>query len=240
MLSRSIPTLLLCSSLGLSMAPSASAGLTGHIDILSKYVGRGITAPLESDGPAVQGGLDYTSADGWYAGYMFSTLSYSYAPISKPNAKSTEHDFIGGYNGKWGDFAYTLGVTGYYYDPGEDARALETKLGLTYNEFNVSVFTLLNDAALGNAGDTYWLGTYTKGLPKDFTFSGQLGFYSYCKQADNLNTSESAGFRHLSLILTHPIGTTGATWGLQYIIGGKDRMGIQQGNSVVGSLVFGF
>ena len=78
---------------GAVLAQPAFADVTGHIDLVSKYVLRGITttygpdknAPLgnkggdapESDGPAVQGGVDYVHDSGFYAGYWFSTLGYN-------------------------------------------------------------------------------------------------------------------------------------------------------------------
>lgn len=228
--------------LALAFAPAANAGLTGHVDVVSKYILRGITMPAsngpEQDGPAMQGGVDYVADNGFYVGYWFSTLSYDATSGTGRNA--TENDFYAGYNGKTGGFGYTVGGTYYVYSPGKNSDALETKLGLSYGDFGVTAQTLLKDVFWGNQGDTYFLATYTKTLPKDFTFTGQLGAYSYKKDGEFATSTESAAFRHLTLGLTHPIGTTGATWGLQYIIGGKDRMSIKQDNQLVGSLVVGF
>lgn len=229
--------------LAFALAPAANAGLTGHVDVVSKYILRGITLAPESDGPAVQGGLDYTTDSGFYVGYWFSTLGYSYKALDGVSStqNSTENDFYAGYNGKVAGFGYTVGGTVYYYNPGWESTGFETKLGLTYGDFGLTAQTLLNDVTYGNTGDTYWVASYTKALPKDFTFSGQLAAYSYKKSGDFVPTStESAAFRHLTLGVTHPIGTTGATWGLQYILGGKDRMGNKQDNQLVGSLVVGF
>lgn len=225
--------------LALACSPAAHAGLTGHVDVVSKYILRGITMAPEQDGPAVQGGVDYAADNGIYVGYWFSTLGYSADPGKSQN--STENDFYAGYNGKLGSVGYTVGGTYYLYTPGKDTNVLETKLGLSYGDFAFTAQTLLGDVTYGNTGDTYWVASYTKGLPKDFTFSAQLGAYTYKKDGDFITgTTESSAFRHLTVGVTHPIGTTGATWGLQYIIGGKDRMGVKQDNQLVGSLVVGF
>jgi len=229
--------------LALAFAPAAHAGLTGHVDVVSKYVLRGITMPAsagpEQDGPAMQGGLDYVADSGFYAGYWFSTLGYD--ANSGSGRTSTENDFYAGYNGKAGDFGYTVGATYYVYSPGEDFNALETKLGLSYGAFSVTAQTALQDVIWANTGDTYFLATYTKALPKDFTFTGQLGAYYYTEDGDFITgTTETMALRHLTVGVTHPIGTTGATWGLQYVGGGKDRMGVTQKGQLVGSLVVGF
>lgn len=240
---RTIKTAVSAALLALAVSPVAHAGLTGHIDVVSKYILRGITNAPESDGPAVQGGVDYVSDSGFYAGYWFSTLSYSYQELDGVSSteNSTEHDFYAGYNGKIGELGYTIGGTIYYYSPGWESTAYETKLGLSYGAFGLTAQTLLNDVTFGNTGDTYWVASYTTPVAKDFTFTGQLGLYTYEKDGDFvLGTTESAGFRHLTLGVTRPLGATGATWGLQYIIGGDDRFGVKQNNQLVGSLVMSF
>jgi len=40
--------------------------------------------------------------------------------------------------------------------------------------------------------------------------------------------------------VTKPIGKTGATWGLQYIFGGKNCFDLKQDNQLVGSLAMTF
>lgn len=245
---------LIVASLLASFAPAAQAGFTGHIDVVSKYILRGITQSYnatydnsgpESDEPAVQGGVDYVTGGGFYVGYWFSTLGYSYETCCKPGAgstqNSTEHDFYAGFNGKAGSLGYTVGGTMYYYHPGWESTGFETKLGVSYGSFGLTAQTLLNDVTYGNAGDTYWVASYSQALPKDFSFSTQLGVYTYKKDGDFIKGStESAAFRHLTLGVTKPIASTGATVGLQYIIGGDNRFGLKQDNQIVGSLTVAF
>ncbi len=239
---------------------SLEGNLTGNINVVSKYILRGITqtyGPLlpggakgsdgpEMDSPALQGGVDYVLKNGFYAGYWFSTLGYSYASLN-PNASgkhsqnSTESDIYGGYTGTIGStgIGYTVGGTVYVYTPGWESTGYETKLGLSYGEVGITAQTLLNDVTFGNKGDTYFLATWTHALPKDFTFTGQLGAYAYKKDGDfvpKTADSTSFAFRHATLGLSHALPVKGGTWGLQYIIGGDNRYGVKQDNQIVGSL----
>lgn len=214
--------------------------LTGNIGVYSKYILRGITNVPEHDSPAVQGGVDYVLKNGFYAGYWFSTLGYS-ADLPNPRQNSVESNFVGGYTGTIGStgIGYTVGGTIYVYTPGWESTAYETKLGLSYGSASVTAQTLLNDVTFGNKGDTYILASYSYALPKDFTLTGQVGAYSYKKDGEFLpETAASKGFafRHATVALSHPLPIKGGTWGLQYIVGGDDRYGVDQDNAIVGTL----
>jgi len=128
------------------------------------------------------------------------------------------------------------------YTPGWASTGYETKLGLSYGEVSVTAQTLLNDVTFGNTGDTYYLATWTHALPKDFTFTGQVGLYTYGKKGDYINSTKADkpgfnpaypdgnpdaktfAFRHVTLGLSHPLPIKGGTWGLQYIVGGDNAL----------------
>jgi uncharacterized protein (TIGR02001 family) len=195
------------------VAPAPS--WTGHVDLVSRYVLRGITstygpgAPLgnvgadapESDKPALQWGADWTDPSGFYAGYFGSMINYSYKRLGQSyddrsitdfqSNKSVENDLYGGYTGKVGDFGYNAGLTGYVYVNGKHSNALETKLSVTYGDFTVGAQTLLNDVVWGNKGDTYWTLNYVKPLPYDFTLTTSLGYYSYKKEGKYLGSADT-------------------------------------------------
>jgi uncharacterized protein (TIGR02001 family) len=270
-------------------AVAASSSWTGHVDVVSKYVLRGITstygpgAPLgnaggdgpESDKPVLQWGADWSDPSGFYAGYFGSMVNYSYKRLGESyrdrsimdfqSKKSVENDLYGGYTGKVGEFGYNVGMTGYVYFNGEHSNALETKLSLSYGEFTFGAQTLLHDVVWGNQGDTYWTLNYVKPLPYSLTLTTSLGFYSYKKEGKYLGSTDTAaglacpagygfivngclpgdgpvsgGFRHLVIGVTQPIGTTGATWGIQGILSGDNRFGVKQKNQLVASLSYGF
>ncbi|ENV38908.1 hypothetical protein AYL20_15520 [Acinetobacter venetianus] len=220
--------------------------VSGNISVVSSYNLRGITNSPENSGAAVQGGLDY-SHKGFYAGYWFSTLDYSYACLN-PDCKdvdardSFESDFYAGYKGNiTEDLGYQVGGTIYYYYPGWESTGYETIVGLSYKDFGVTAQTLLNNVTFGNKGDTYFLATYAPALPAGFTGKAQLGAYYYGDDDEfTAKTEHSFAFRHATLGLSHALGDTGANWSLDYILGGYDRSDIKQKNKVVLGLAYAF
>jgi uncharacterized protein (TIGR02001 family) len=230
----------------------------------------------ESNKPVLQWGVDYVGANGWYFGYWASQVNFSYRRVGdsydqytangvvtindyQEGGNSIENDFYGGYNGKLGDFSYTIGGAGYAYIKGRYSNGLETKLGLGYKDVTFTAQTLLNDVVWGNKGDTYWTLNYAKTLPYDLAFTGSLGWYTYKKEGKFVgthdaytgnacpagaafiiagcypgNTPTGQAFRHLILGISQPIGATGLNWGLQYVMGGKNRWDVAQGDKLLG------
>jgi uncharacterized protein (TIGR02001 family) len=195
---------------------AAAASWTGHADLVSRYVLRGITstygpgAPAgnagadapESDKAALQWGLDWSDPSGFYAGYFGSTVNYSYKRLGQSYAdrsiadfqskKSIENDLYGGYAGKAGDFSYNAGLTGYVYINGAHADALETKFTLGYGAFTAGAQTLLRDVVWGNKGDTYWTLNYVQPIAYDFTLTTSLGFYTYKREGKYMGSVDTA------------------------------------------------
>lgn len=238
------------------ISSTALADVTGHLDVVSKYVLRGITTTYgpakpglgnaggdapENNRPALQGGLDYTHSSGFYLGWWFSTLGYSYKSLTD-SGTSMEHDLYGGYQNKIGDFSYKIGLTRYQYIPGFHSTALETFLGVGWKEFGVNAQTLLDDVTYGNKGDTYYTFTYNTTLPKDIGFNATLGWYTYEKSGEFIPPAPqavSSAFRHFTVGVTYPF-MKNLTGGLSYIFGGKNRWNVSQDNQLVGSLSYTF
>lgn len=217
-------------------APSEHS-FSGNIGILSSYNLRGITNGPENKGATINGGLDYSHASGFYAGWWGSTLDYG-----SDNGSEFENDFYAGYNGSINeDLGYTVGLTYYYYyDIGNTgSNGFETMLGLSYKDFGVTAQTLLEDLDWGNAGDTYIKGTYSYALPHDFSLDTALGLYIYDKNGP-IEATDTFGFRHFDIGLSKSIADTGVTASVNYILGGYDRMDIKQNNKVVFGLSYGF
>lgn len=111
-------TPLLClalTALGISTSASAENEWSGNINLVSQYRFRGIDQSWGQ--PALQGGVDYKNAQGWYAGAWGSTISSR----SYPGGKA-ELDLYGGYNGKINeDWSYTAGLYAYTY-PGANVQ----------------------------------------------------------------------------------------------------------------------
>ncbi|MEW6354181.1 MAG: TorF family putative porin [Pseudomonadota bacterium] len=235
----------LTACMSLAMIPAAQADeaatsphkLTGNIGVFSKYILRGITNTPENDDPAIQGGVDYSHASGFYAGYWGSNLGY--ADTGKSNG--FENDFYGGFAGSAGSFNYSLGLIKYLYVHIDNADGLEAVGTAGAGPFTLGFKYLTNDVVWGNQGDTYWTLNYKTALPADFSFGATLGYYTYEDSGKYIASSaEDSAFRHLDLNISHPIGNTGAAVGLTYVVGGEDRNGVDQDNDVVLNLSYAF
>lgn len=220
----------------LALAPAAHADLTGNINVVSKYVLRGITNGTgygtENFGAAVQGGFDYSHSSGLYAGYWGSSLSYTGAPpASNANlVTGFENDLYAGYKGKAGPVSYGAGVIYYAYTGVGDADAAEVALTGGIGNASLGINYLTKDVVWGNAGDTFFNLGYTQPLPSDFSLAGSLMYYLYTKDGKFLpQTTDSigSGFRGVSLTLSHPLTKT-STMGLTAVGGGEDRYGVYQ------------
>lgn len=99
--------------------PAPAYTVTANISLVSEYRFRGIDQTWGK--PALQGGVDYAHAGGWYAGLWGSNVSSNSYP-----GGSLELDYYAGYNGKFSDdFGWTAGGYGYYY-PGANFNKAAT------------------------------------------------------------------------------------------------------------------
>lgn len=107
----------------LAGATTALAGdLTGNAAVVSDYQVRGLTQTWGR--PAVQGGLDYTAANGLAAGVWGSNVSDNSFP-----GGSTELDVYGSYGQPIsGDWSWRAGLHSYFY-PGADLGRAHPPLG---------------------------------------------------------------------------------------------------------------
>jgi uncharacterized protein (TIGR02001 family) len=228
---------------GLTVSSAAQAEWTGNIGVHSKYLLRGIFE--ENDGAAVQGGLDYSNASGFYAGWWASSLGYTYDASGTDPYTSTgfENDFYAGFSGEFGDIGWDVGLLQYYYISVDDSDLTELTANVSYGPFTAGIQYLLNDGAWGNSGDIYWKLGYSTDLPKGFSFAADLGYYTY-DDSDNSellgSTLDDSGFRHLNLTLSHPIANTGADMYVQYTVAGDDREGTEYDDTMVLGITYGF
>lgn len=229
----------------LATTQSAQAEMSYNIGIHSKYLLRGIFE--ENTGTAIQGGADYSHASGFYAGWWFSSLSYTYeAPAdAKADERGFENDFYVGYAGKFGNsgVGYDVGVIQYIYVNVDDSDLTELTGKVTFGDFYVGAQYLLTDGWWGNSGDTYWKAGWSKGIGSDVTLAVDYGYYTYDK-SDNSElgsaTTSSGGFRHLNITASRPIGKTGAEAYIQYTFAGEDRTGTEYADSMVAGITYGF
>ncbi len=92
-------------------AAPAPSPLTFNVGVVSDYLFRGISQ-THGD-PALQGGADYTFANGAYVGTWLSTISWV---SDYTNDGDIEVDLYGGYRGSFApDWSYDVGLIGYLY-----------------------------------------------------------------------------------------------------------------------------
>jgi len=223
-------------------APVAHAdGFTGSLGVVSKYVLRGITTDAsgssESDGAAVQAGINYNFDAGLYLGWWGSSLDYTATTDATTTTTGFENDLIVGYSmGLGKDMTLDFGGVYYYYIDLDNADVLEPYVNFTFGPITVGAKVLTDDVIWGNEMDTYLTAAYAQKLPADFTFKGVAGFYMYEKNGKYLPetaASKSSGFRHVDLTLSHPLGKTGLDMSVTYILGGQDRYGVDQKDMMV-------
>jgi len=91
---------------------------TGNLSLVSEYRYRGLS---QTDfRPAVQGGIDYGHASGFYLGTWASNVSWL-SDAGAGSGSSLEWDFYGGFKNTIGDFGYDVGLLYYYYPGNFDA-----------------------------------------------------------------------------------------------------------------------
>lgn len=185
--------------------PAAASPLTGNITFASQYVFRGLS---QTNGkPAIQGGLDYTHASGFYVGTWLSNITWytdqnsgvksapqalsaptaaqsspafgtNYA-TGKSNLASLEWDFYGGYKSTFADdWSYDVGLIRYQYPGTYD------NTGAYRNPSTTEVY--------GAIGYKWVTLKYSKAISQ-YTFG----------------VNESRGADYIDLSATVPLGDTG-------------------------------
>jgi uncharacterized protein (TIGR02001 family) len=144
----------------------ANAEITGNIQVTSDYVFRGVS--LNDNGPAVQGGLDWSS-DQFYVGTWGSTV-----------VEGVEVDVYAGWTPSTGPVSWDLGIITYNYpgahdDPGARFDYYEVKAAASMDvmeHVNLGANVYYSPDNYGGTGTaTYWEvnGTYTVNDALNFT-----------------------------------------------------------------------
>lgn len=103
-------------------APVSPHTVTANVNLVSEYRFRGIDQTWGR--PALQGGVDYSHADGWYAGFWGSNVSGNSYP-----GGGLELDYYAGYNGRIpDDLGWTAGGYGYAF-PGANFNKIAASSG---------------------------------------------------------------------------------------------------------------
>jgi uncharacterized protein (TIGR02001 family) len=174
---------------GEASASAPTPTVTGNFSLVSDYRFRGISQSWAQ--PAVQGGIDYTHASGFYLGNWNSSISSN----SYNNGASLEMDLYGGYRFEpVKDLTLDIGVLRYQYPgarlnsapatpTGEKYDNTEVYVGLTRGPFNAKLSYAMTDYFGLNSttsGYAYWSALPARGDSKgtsyiDLNYNPDLG-----------------------------------------------------------------
>lgn len=156
--------------------PESPHSFSANVGAVGNYVWRGLTQT--DNGPALQGGLDYSHASGLYAGTWASNVNFG------EDSPSFELDLYLGYTGALlEDLEYDLNVLYYAYPDGEDSDFAEAAGNLTYKWFTLGLaytFYGQNEDGLYDQGDWYFQGDFEYAeLPYDLILGLHLGYTDF-------------------------------------------------------------
>lgn len=179
-------------------AATASTGLTANVGVTTNYVFRGFTQT--DDGPAIQGGIDYTHSSGFYAGLWGSNVDF-------PGLGSgLEADLYAGYGFNINpDLKLDVGFITYQYTDSTVEDAIgnnEVFIGAKYQNFAGYYY---NGSAKNNAFDhEYYDLRYTMALPQDIKLGLHYGHLDnkYAFDSDDISVRASKNFSGFDASLT--------------------------------------
>lgn len=162
--------------------PASPHTFTYNVGLFSQYIFRGLTQTGEE--LALQGGVDYSHASGFYAGAWASNISWledaGPAGASAYDNSSLELDIYGGYRNTIGEtgIGYDIGLLQYIY-PGdnnnnwiEDAETTEIYGALSWKFLQAKYSHIVSDDAWGTKDGQ---GTYYAELNANYGI-GETGF----------------------------------------------------------------
>lgn len=117
---------------------SVLASVSGNVALTTNYIWRGATQNAED--PSIQGGFDYESESGFYAGVWGASVDFG-------GDESTEIDLYAGYGFTVGGVDLDAGIIAYTYHGGEAAAGdfEEVYLGASYAGFGLTYYAGLDD-----------------------------------------------------------------------------------------------
>jgi uncharacterized protein (TIGR02001 family) len=167
----------------MGIAQDSAHTFSGNVTMTSDYLFRGQSQT--DNGPAIQGGFDYSHELGLYAGTWASNINF---------ADGVEWDIYGGYSGELANgLSYDLTAIYYWYpattdtDAGEDYMEFGPSLSYTFGgdfEPTVGAGFLYSDNFSFNSNDSlYVYGDLGVTLPNDFGLGFHVGHQSIENEA---------------------------------------------------------
>lgn len=227
---------------------AAESEISGNVGVVSKYIYRG---GVESNDLAAQGGLEYAHQSGMRVGYWGSTLDYN--PGREEKATGFEHNLYIAYGQQLTtNWSYRLQSMAYIYhdankvsaEQGDqrDITTYDVSANVIYKNLNLSAAVIVADAATSNAGDTYLGAAYSHPLINDFSLNTSIGATAYNSSRDDqiVTTTKDFVLSDARLGLSKQFANTGLLASVDYIYGGKNRIGEDLKDHVVFGLNYQF
>lgn len=161
----------------------AQAELSANVAVTSNYLWRGMTQT--DDSPAIQAGLDYADASGFYAGTWVSNVDFG-------GDEDFELDLYGGYTGTAGDWGYDVGYI-YFAYPGAESDFSEIYASFSKGDLSLGV-AVLATAESADFGDSIYLSAdYGFDAIEGFDTAVHVGSYSGDFSSDAIDFGATIG-----------------------------------------------
>ena len=180
-------------AMGLLVAGAANAAVEANIGATSNYMWRGVTQNL--DDATLQGGVDYSSEDGFSLGAWASdTKSYS----------GYELDIYGAYSAETSNgVGYSVGFTQYIYpDTKPDQDFLEVNGSVTLGPVTAAIAHTISADNSAAEGDNYYSLSTGTDIQDGLSLEGTLGYYDF-------DANGAGSYTHAQLDLTKSLGDYG-------------------------------
>jgi len=136
---------------------------SANVTLTSDYSFRGVSQTQE--GPALQGGIDWSHDSGFFLGTWGSTIKFA------GDKSYLEQDFYGGWGHSIGDFSFDVGAYFYWYPKEETYNYWEFQLngGYDFGPAALSAGVLYSPNYFGTLGDGWYMSTgVSVPIPVDF------------------------------------------------------------------------
>ncbi|MCP4044365.1 MAG: hypothetical protein GY732_00065 [Gammaproteobacteria bacterium] len=193
------------------MATEAQAEISANVALVSEYRFRGISQSNEN--PALQGGLDYNSQNGFYVGTWGSSVNFD-STIDFNG--SLELDVYGGWSKDFGEnSSIDLGYI-YYAYPG-DHGGLDgdyQEIHVNYGWRDLSLGAAYSDDYYGGAGNFWYLqANYYWSIADNWGLSFHVGYNDF--EEDVFLSSDKGKYTDYSVGLSWSV--VGVDLGLSYV-----------------------
>lgn len=176
-------------AMGAALAPAAHAQWSGNLGIVSLYKSRGVDQDMRDKAfrPALQGGVRYDWASGFYVNNWNSTGRFGDAHVEIDLGAGFTRELSNG-------LSYDIGYVHYLYPNESTWNSGDLYAGLSYQ--NLSLYVYRGTRKDVNKNDMYYQLSYTHPLTERLSLTAGLGFLDYGASGLRSKTDASLGFAY--------------------------------------------